>query len=260
MEFIIILLVLALQRFMKLGSGKYQFDWMTPYYNWLRAKVNYVGRGHPLVELVIIVVPVLLALAIVIALISLLSFKVGYFVVLAVLLWYCIDGRDLSHEPYPDSNTQTTLLTVYRKLFAVLFWFALFGPIGLALYVSVEALINCLQSHDEPGELLDFSIKTQAVFDWLPIRLVGLAFALVGHFTVVFKVWLPQVWQGLKDSPNLILSYAMAALCSSKSSDESTPNSELANVDQAELIKLIDRALLVWLVLMLILTVHAWLS
>lgn len=247
MEFIVILVVIGLQRFAKLNSYSRQYDWMTPYYSYLKGKVIYITKGHPLVGSVIILMPVILLVAIVFALIYGLLNTVGYFIANAVLLWYFLDARDLHKEPYSQTDEQAIFVHNYQVLFARLFWFYFFGPVGLSLYVATMLLLDTLAKAESANGLSAFVTKLLAVLDWVPIRLVGLSYALVGNFTAVFKSWLQHAWQGLQDSPRLIATWGKIALSADKQSEQ-TPAS------------LVDRALLVWLVAIAILAVHAWIS
>ncbi|MCB1828103.1 MAG: hypothetical protein KDH94_06715, partial [Coxiellaceae bacterium] len=66
----------------------------------------------------------------------------------------------------------------------------------------------------------------------------------VGSFAAVFKLWVQKLFEGIGNSRSLIVEWGQAALKSESSSDS-----------QPELIvDLIDRSLLVWLVVVLLVT------
>jgi AmpE protein len=131
----------------------------------------------------------------------------------------------------PVSLSTCLFLESYQKLFAPLFWYFIFGPVGLMLYIIVAALRVQLLMEKFVG-------LTLGVLDWLPIRVVGLTFALAGNFSAVFKLWRADLFQHVTDNQNQIVSYGEAAL-----SVDSTIQG------------LLYRMLLIWLVIMALITV-----
>jgi AmpE protein len=125
-------------------------------------------------------------------------------------------------------------LDSYQKLFAPLFWYFVFGPVGLVLYVTVATLRAQL-----PIE--KFFGLTLGVLDWLPIRVVGITFALAGNFGAVFKIWWQDITQNIVDNQNQVVSYGEAAL-----SSDSTAQS------------IVYRTVLIWLVIMALITIAHW--
>ena len=97
--------------------------------------------------------------------------------------------------------------------------------------------------------------KILGVLDWVPVRLVGLSYALVGHFGSVFKSWLKKLLQGVSNTQELVAEWGMIALKQAGTPDISTSTTQAApNTQQAEAITLIDRSLIVWLVVILLVT------
>jgi AmpE protein len=144
-------------------------------------------------------------------------------------------AQQMQHDmamPNGLSMGQQLVWINFRYYAAVLFWFALGGAIGAVLYATLrfatEAPSNANvagETNLAAGENLDAGAKVAAadggaataergnqqpshvalvqlaqgairVLDWLPLRLFGFGFALVGHFSRTRDIW----QQGLLDS------------------------------------------------------------
>jgi len=232
MSFIVILACIAVQWFLNLGSTAYQFQWAGGYVSWMRRKFSALAQGHALFGVLLLVLPVVIAASLVFTIVYHLLGHVGYLVLSLLLLWYCIDAVILKQSS--ASSTSALFVQSYQKLFAPLFWYFVFGPVGLVLYVTVATLRTQLSTEKFFG-------LTLGVLDWVPIRIVGLTFALAGNFGAVFKVWAKNVFQNVADNQNQVKVYGEAAL----STDSTAFN-------------LVFRAILIWLVIMLLITVAHW--
>lgn len=229
MSFIVILACLATQWFLNLSSAPYQLSWTGGYISWVRQKFSMLAQGHPLFSVLLLVLPVVIVASLIFTLVYHLLGHIGYLVLSLVLLWYCTDVVILKKSPV--SLSTCLFLESYQKLFAPLFWYFIFGPVGLMLYITVAALRVQLSMEKFVG-------LTLGVLDWLPIRVVGLTFALAGNFSAVFKLWRADLFQHVTDNQNQIVSYGEAAL-----SVDSTIQG------------LLYRMLLIWLVIMALITV-----
>ena len=259
MALIIVLIALAIQRFVKFNSYSRQFDWAAHYFQWMSNRIKQITTGHGLIGLLILVVPVVLVTAIIFSLVYQLLGYLGAGVLQLALVWYCLDGRDIRKEPYGDATTEKILLQTYQHLFAVLFWYCVLGPVGLVLYICVSqlsqvaprTLASSEQETQHNGDhLYEYLSKTLGILDWVPVRLLGLSFALVGSFAAVFKLWMRKLFEGITDPPLLVVEWGQAALAA-----ESTEKSPLEST-----IDLVDRSLLVWLFVVLLVTVGVFLG
>lgn len=253
MNIIVVLVCLGLQRYLHLNSFSHQVNWLTPYYQKLRESVPLVHQGHGMLGLAIIVVPVLVVVSLFFTLMFHLTTIVGYYLCSIALLWYCIDGRDYSKEPLKPNTADNLLQSSYKNLFAILFWFFLLGPVGLALYVTVKELNKVLAEHPEESamNLAKWSATTLSALDWVPVRLLGLSFALVGSFGAVFKLWVKQLVTGLQDGVRHVVEWGQAAIA--PASEHVGGEASKTTVNDA--VALVDRGLLVWLVVMALITV-----
>ncbi|EFE97910.1 beta-lactamase regulator AmpE [Serratia odorifera] len=89
---------------------------------------------------------------------------------------------------------QNALLWInYRYYLAPLFWFVVsgpYGPIALAGYAFLRAYQTWLARHNTPLERSRSGIDSVLHWlDWIPVRLVGVAYALIGHGEKALPAW-----------------------------------------------------------------------
>ena len=240
MSISIILICLLLQRILKVEYFVYQLQWLELYFHWIVNKVEYVTEGHAGIGLLILLLPIIIVGILFFTLVYHLLGPIVYALVNLVLVWLCFDGR--------NQMSRDLLIISYERLFAVIFWFVIFGPGGLILYTTVIALRNYLlrTNHDN---LLLYTLRLKAVLDWMPVRLLGLSYGLVGHFSSVSKLWQSHLQTGENDS-HLVVEYGCAAL--------GVHESALNNM-QPEIVNLVNRALILWVLCIALLTLVFWL-
>jgi len=83
------------------------------------------------------------------------------------------------------------LWQAYQGFFAVIFWYALLGPL-LALAYRLLAL---LAEHAGDAGLRSHAVRLRQALDWLPARLLALSLALAGNFVTANRV----LWTRLFD-------------------------------------------------------------
>jgi len=240
MSLLLILIAVSVQRFLQFLSQPLRLDWSGFYYGWCERKIEYVTKGHGLLGFAILVIPMLFVISIIFSVVFHITGGVGYSALGLLLLWYCIDARDLVKQPYPRLGPVNTLSKVYRDLFGMLFWFVIFGPVGLALYYLVNHFCEYFQANpgSESKNLLNYSQKVLAVLDWVPVRLFTFCFALVGHFGAVFKIWMKSIFAGLDSELSLIPHCGQAVV---KTTEDA--------------VNLLNRVLVVWLVVIALVTI-----
>jgi membrane protein required for beta-lactamase induction len=84
--------------------------------------------------------------------------------------------------------------------------------------------------------------------DWVPVRLVGLAFALVGKFGPTFGLWCNHLL-GMHEDQNLVVEYGKIAL-------DAEENEKLPEL----ILGLLERGLLVWLVVLALFSIGYWIG
>ncbi|HDQ4489633.1 TPA: regulatory signaling modulator protein AmpE [Pseudomonas aeruginosa] len=74
----------------------------------------------------------------------------------------------------------------YQSFFAVIFWYALLGPVAALAY----RLLALVLEHARQPALREQAARVRHILDWLPVRALVLSFALVGNFLAVIRVLL----------------------------------------------------------------------
>lgn len=126
----------------------------------------------------------------------------------------------------------------FRYYFAVSFWFILFGAAGALAYGLIRS-----RAADYP--------RLIAWVEWLPLRVAGFAYLLVGHFSRAMPVWL-RVLGRAPEQPELQLTeIAVAAEDVNISADDNKSEAEV-------LVNLARRSMILLLVVVAVATLLGW--
>lgn len=233
MKLLMILMCLGLERFLHAGTFLFRFNWFDWYlgkYHQMFGGANSTGRQY--LEIILLVMPV----ALIIGAIYYISchWMYGAFQVLVgtLTLLYCLGPEELYRQK--DAALQDLLPQANQRIFAVLFWFALLGPVAAVIYrmVALATQANVSKTTEVLG-----------ILDWLPVRFFSLAFALVGNFVKTFSYWLDHVVTGYTYNRELLENCGRLA----QGIEENAP------------FGLIDRTLIVFIVVVAVFTLGAWL-
>jgi len=190
---------------------------------------------------------------------------------------------DLSPGEIARQSIDFGLLEAHRHVFGVLFWFVLLpGPVGAVMYRLAEFVSRrwnpraAVGSAALPGDRFGgFAAAAFSVIDWVPARLTALGFAIVGDFEGAVYCW-RRIAASAHVQPvsarTLILGAASGALGvrllgeseSARIFDE--PGQEGAGLSEPDpramrsAVGLVWRALVLWMILLLLLTGAALLS
>ncbi|MDF1692972.1 MAG: regulatory signaling modulator protein AmpE [Zhongshania sp.] len=74
----------------------------------------------------------------------------------------------------------------FERWFAVVFWFVLLGPAGALAY---RLLFMLAGSERQPQQDRDHAANALFYLEWLPVRLLGLAFAIIANFDTGISAW-----------------------------------------------------------------------
>ena len=99
----------------------------------------------------------------------------------------------------------------FERWFAVVFWFAALGPAAALFYRLLQLLSrNGNDSHLSAAENV---LIARWLFwaEWLPARLLGLAFAVTGNFAACFRRWRERLFE-TEPTPALLAGYVGQAL------------------------------------------------
>ncbi|EPJ94929.1 regulatory signaling modulator protein AmpE [Pseudomonas psychrophila] len=94
-----------------------------------------------------------------------------------------------SGEQLLDKVQGHLLWQAYQSFFAVIFWYFLLGPVVVLSY----RLLALAAEHSQNPALVERAEQLRHAFDWLPVRLLAVSFALVGNFAAVSRVMLHEL-------------------------------------------------------------------
>ena len=191
--------------------------------------------------------------------------------------WRGIEASAVTAEEIPKLAIEQGLEDSYRHVFGTLFWFLVLpGPVGAVLYRLTVLLAErwCGDAVTPMGhDLGQFGRPVARLLfwlDWAPVRLTAVTFAIVGDFEDAIYCWRTQAkaWRSLHDGI-LLASGAGAlgaliggAVTGPTGEPEFRPELGLGEAADADMmpsaVGLVWRALLVWLVVLLLLTLAYW--
>lgn len=284
MTLISVLLSIAADRLLTHLHHYRHYHYFLRYVDWMRARISTPVWDH-LGGLLIVVVPLWLAVAWLQYWISDWLFGLIGLLFYVIVLLYCLGPRDLAvdvdnwcevchsndselrrraagwllgnDEPLlnePECARQVAgavLVEANDRMFAVLFWFVLLGPLGAVVYRSVAVLY---QQRHEYGAFGDSISRLYSLLVWLPARLVALGYALSGHFEAAIEGWRrlhQEHAYGSEVSERLLDITGSAALAGGD--DDVQPPARAA-------MRLVWRTLTIWLVIISLLTLAGWAS
>ncbi|CAN5139953.1 CobD/CbiB family protein [soil metagenome] len=178
---------------------------------------------------------------------------------------------------------EKALVTTHRNVFGVFFWFLMpLGPAGAVLYRVAEYLAR---AWNEPDHMRSeafgrFAARAFYVIDWIPARLTAVAFAVVGNFEDAIYAWRNFAGRWSDESMGIILSAGggamgvrlgnpaevaanvmpvdAVAIESAGLEGESLPGEESTVRALQSAVGLVWRALLLWMLLLLLLSMAVW--
>jgi adenosylcobinamide-phosphate synthase len=199
--------------------------------------------------------------------------------------WRGSGAADLSASEVAKLAVEQGLIDSYRQVFATLFWFTVLpGPAGAVLYRSAVLLAGEWRGDARGADVTPIA-QARAAFgaparrllwllDWVPVRLTALSFAIVGDFEDAVHCWRTQaedwVEQEGGEHAGIILASGGGALGVVLGGALPVPGGEpdyrpeigIGEAADADLLPsgvgLVWRALVLWLLLMLLLTLAYW--
>jgi len=283
MNLISILLALAVEFFYKPVSDLRRFDWFDRYHETLYRKLD----GQPLRDgplgVILLVGLVALAVWVVLAILAMLSGLLAFLFGLVVLI-FTLGPRDLEEDVQPvlgaleRGDTEAALLSAQKladgdeisaestsdlvrqvrdrilieantRVFGVLFWFLLLGPIGAVLF---RLGCHVRQQPSVTAEYRDASRDLYRILAWIPARLTVLCYALAGNFVDTLSRWQSpsDMWQ--QESDAFLIASGNGAIQGEYRDDDDETVLDTTPIQHA--LALVKRALVVWVALLALLT------
>lgn len=158
------------------------------------------------------------------------------------------------------------------RLFGVLFWFMVLGPAGALFYrmaVEAHALSSDSSVGDDTGgdpeagaltrgSFAEAAERLHGILAWIPARLLALAYALTGSFEDTLVAWRDEVARNTaslyENTQAVLMAAGRGAL--RLESGQSGPQCGIDCVRAA--LRLIERSLVVWVVLLALMTLVGW--
>lgn len=196
--------------------------------------------------------------------------------------WTGKETAALSNSEVARITVEQALITTHRNVFGVFFWFLLpLGPAGAILYRLAEYLSR---TWNEPDRFRSdafgrFAERAFYWIEWIPARLTAIAFAVVGNFEDAVYAWRNNASRWQDEAIGIILSAGggamglrlgaeperagLSALPDStalEAGSEAEPQigEEAGNRALQSTVGLVWRALLLWMLLLLLLSFAVW--
>lgn len=174
-----------------------------------------------------------------------------------------------------------SMIAAHRHVFGVFFWYALLsifglGPVGAVVYRLTELAQRRWQAPMEHGFAMSESLRSVAAsawlaMDWLPSRMTALGFAIVGSFEDAMDGWRNHAQNFPEDNDGVILAATAGAInirlggdtLKASNDDQVTDKSEGGSSTPgrvpevahfAQVVGLVWRTVIMWLVLVALLT------
>jgi len=185
--------------------------------------------------------------------------------------WRGRPADQLSSSEIARLAIEEALCAAHRHVFGVLVCFVLLpGPCGAVLYRVAAFFADQWgrRADDDAGRFGRFSQQAFALIDWLPLRLTAAGFAIVGNFEDAVYCWRTQAdkWPDshLGSGIGIVLASGAGALgvrlgMPLVEAGEIADRAEIGTGDEADVdfmqsaVGLVWRALLLWLLLLLLL-------
>jgi len=199
--------------------------------------------------------------------------------------WTRQDTTGMNVSDISRVAVENALVTTHRHVFGVFFWFAMpLGPAGAILYRVAEYLARAWNEPDHLRNEAFGRFATRAFYwiDWVPARLTAIAFAIVGNFEDAIYAWRNFAHRWQDEAIGIILSAGGGAMglrlgtatelaadvpmvdattVDSSGIGPETPPGEEATVRALQsTVGLVWRALLLWMLLLLLLSFAVWLG
>lgn len=155
-----------------------------------------------------------------------------------------------------------------NRLFAVIFWFVLLGPIGAWTYrvtdlIRRRAIVNAThddEKHDIAELILEAAGQLHGWLAWIPARLTAIGYAMAGSFEGALSAWRAPDGTTAKTqsehSEALLARVGIGALALQSEEDESVSERGVRGATAAN--GLVFRLLFIWAAVIAAMTLYGW--
>lgn len=129
--------------------------------------------------------------------------------------WTRLDTVGMDSTEIARIAVEKSLVTTHRNVFGVFFWFLL--PAGPACAVMYRVAEYLARAWNEPDHMRNeafgqFAAKAFYWIDWIPVRLTAIAFAVVGNFEDAIYAWRNFASRWADESKGIILAAGGGAM------------------------------------------------
>ena len=155
-----------------------------------------------------------------------------------------------------------------NRLFAVIFWFVVLGPLGAWVYrvtdlIRRRAVFAAARDEAADGSadrLRDAAVMLHGWLAWIPARLTAIGYAAAGHFDAAIGAWRAPSEQS-SDTPSeynehLLARVGVSALALGEKDGETLVERGVRGATAAN--SLVFRLLLIWAVVIAAMTLYGW--
>ena len=154
----------------------------------------------------------------------------GKILLATLVLYYCLgNANNVEHD--------SPFIIAHEQAFGILFWFVLLGTFGVCLYwiLITSCDESLLYNHSKyRDKILQHVRWLHALAAWIPARITGFIYALVGDFSAGYKRWHGCMSLTSMHSSQVLLECGLAAN---------------GGTEQAEELVIVDRAFVAWVIL-----------
>ncbi|MCH9690718.1 MAG: regulatory signaling modulator protein AmpE [Gammaproteobacteria bacterium] len=157
-----------------------------------------------------------------------------------------IDPQTLHQQVF-----RATADRAFERLFAVLFWFLLLGVFGALVYHLSQRYTKEQARATTPDELV--AERWLWLLEWLPARVMGFSFAIVGNFSGCYQAWHEYLTCRKRSTSDILQIYIVGALGGSNNKITEVAEEEVLQSCGAELgalQALLSRVLFLWVTLL----------
>lgn len=199
--------------------------------------------------------------------------------------WARQDTATMSGSDIARVAVEKALVTTHRNVFGVFFWFLM--PLGPACAVMYRVAEHLARAWSEPEHMRNeafgrFAARAFYWIDWIPARLTAVAFAIVGNFEDAVYAWRNFAYRWQDEAIGIILASGGGAmglrLGCAKETAADLPSVDTATMDTVGVVPdmlpgeeataralqstvgLVWRALLLWMLMLLLLSFAVWLG
>jgi len=280
MALISIILSLLLDRMLRHLHDLRDLSWFE-YYTGLLS--NLIASKNAWLKLVFVLLLPLLIILLLQLLLQGFLFGAPYFVFGIFMLMYCLgpaclssdieaylDARSLGDDDealhyagalteraastVPDQQTsdvtRAILHVANERIFSVLFWFVVLGPIGAVIY----RMVTNISKRDEVDSLVKAAQLIQGIITWIPAHMLAAGYALTGHFDGAFRAYQSRPKESDLSLTNydVLVTTGLGALRGQEVTDE------ISSIKAAR--DLVIRSIMVWIAVLALLTMGGWLG